>query len=113
MALFKKIELENGVIINYHRIASLDKITNISNTIEVCSYTNEFQREKEREYQNVQIKNNNGEELTENEKELLNKGINVYIETEFLQLPYDENMTIEDAYEYLKETEKFSGSRDI
>lgn len=113
MALQKEIELENGVVLNYHRITSLNKITNISNNIEISSYTNEYQREKEYEYQQVQLKNITGEELTEEEQQLLDNGINIFINTTFLQLPYDENQTIEEAYEYLKQTEKFSGSRDI
>ena len=29
MALQKEVELDNGVIVNYHRITSLNKITNI------------------------------------------------------------------------------------
>ena len=106
MALQKEIELENGVILNYHRITSLNKITNIANNIEVSSYTNEAHREKEREYQEAQIKSNQ-EELTEEEQALLDKGINVYIETDYIQLPYNENMTIEDAYNYLLTTEKY------
>ena len=40
MALKKEIELENGVMLNYHRIVSFNKITNISNVIEIASYTN-------------------------------------------------------------------------
>ena len=48
MALQKEIELENGVTLNYHRITSLNKITNISNNIEISSYTNEKQRLKEK-----------------------------------------------------------------
>ena len=63
MALQKQIELENGVVINYHRVTSLNKITNISNTIEVSSYTNERQREKEKIYQELQKRSANGEEL--------------------------------------------------
>ena len=39
MALKKEIELENGIIVNYHRIVSINKITNDCNIIEVASYT--------------------------------------------------------------------------
>lgn len=113
MALQKEIELENGVVLNYHRITSLNKITNIANNIEVSSYTNEAQREKEKEYQQVQIKNANSEELTEEEQQILDNGINVYIETDYIQLPYDETTTIEDAYEYLKTTEKYKKGKDV
>ena len=113
MALQKEIELENGVILNYHRITSINKITNISNDIEVSSYTNINQRQKEKEYQQVQIKNANNEELTEEEQVLLDKGINVFIETDYIQLPYDENMTIENAYDYLLTTDKYKNANEI
>lgn len=116
MALKKEIELDNGVALNYHRITTLTKTTNISNTIEVSSYTSAKQRQKEKEYQELQIKNANleeGESLTEEEQELLNKGINVYIQSNYFTLPYDENQTIEQAYEYLKTTEIFEGAEDV
>lgn len=113
MALQKQIELENGVILNYHRITSLNKITNISNTIEVSSYTNEKQREKEKMYQELQIKQANGEELTEGEQLQLNQGINVFIHTEYINLPYDENMTIENAYDFLKSLDEYVEAIDI
>lgn len=113
MALQKEIELDNGVILNYHRITSLNKITNISNNIEVSSYTSANQRQKEKEYQEAQIKNINGEELTEKEQELLNEGINVFIETDYISIPYDEDMTIEDVYEYLKTTDKYEDATDV
>ena len=48
MALKKEIELENGIILNYHRITSLNKVTNIMNRIEVNSYISESQRDKEK-----------------------------------------------------------------
>ena len=112
MALIKEIELENGVIINYHKITSFNKITNISNNIEVSSYTNKSQRKKEKRYQDLQKKKNNNEELTLEEEIELNKGINVFIYTTFYQLEYDQNQTIEDVYEYLKKTEMFMNAKD-
>lgn len=113
MALQKQIELENGVILNYHRITSLNKITNISNNIEISSYTNENQRLKEKAYQELQIKQINGEELTEEEKVQLEKGIDVFIYTEYINTPYDENMTIENAYDYLKTINTYTNSLNI
>ena len=41
MAFKKEIELENGIIVNYHRIVSINKITNSSNIIELASYISE------------------------------------------------------------------------
>lgn len=112
MALKKIIELENGVMLNYHRIVSFNKITNISNVIEIASYTNEKQRKKEEKYQEIQRKNANNEELSEEEKKLLKNGINVFIDTDMINIPYNEDMTIEKAYEYLKTTEKYSNAAD-
>lgn len=98
MALNKQIELENGIILNYHRIVSINKITNNCNIIEVASYTSENQREKEKEYYNS---------IDEN------KSINVFIETDYIQKEYSENETIEECYEYLKTLEKFKEAEDI
>ena len=113
MALKKEIELENGIVLNYHRITSLNKITNISNNIEVNSYISESQREKEKRYQELQKKNASGEELTPEEQEELNNGINVLVEADYISIPYDENMTIESAYEYLKTTEKYKNAENV
>lgn len=113
MALKEIIELENGVVLNYHRIVSLNKITNISNVIEVASYTNEKQREKEETYQKIQQKSvKDPISLTEEEKNILESGINVFINTDTLSIPYDEDMTIEKAYEYLKTTEKYENAEN-
>lgn len=97
MALLKKIELENGVITNYHRIVSINKITNNSVIIEVASYTSEEKRQEERDYYNS----------TEE-----NKSMNVFIDTTFLNKEYSENETIQDLYEYLKTTEKFKDAEN-
>lgn len=95
MALEKEIELENGIILNYHRIVSMNKITNNSTTIEVAGYTNKEKREIE---QNAIA---NGEPF------------NVYIETEYISKDYNEEETIEDAYDYLKTLDKFKEATDI
>ena len=98
MALKKQIELNNGIITNYHRIVSINKITNNCNIIEVASYISEQQREKEKEYYN----DADG-----------NKSMNIFIETNFIQKEYSENETIEDCYKYLKKTEDFKDATDI
>lgn len=112
MALEKNVELKNGVVMNYHRIASLNKITNISNNIEINSYISVDQREKEKTYQELQRKSAMEEKLTAEELEALEKGINVLVESGFVVIPYDEKMTIESAYAYLKTTEKFQDAED-
>lgn len=98
MAIQKQIELENGMILNYHRIVSLNKITNKENIIEVASYINEQQREKEKEYY----------ESTDVEKNM-----NVLIETTHVIKSYNKDETIEDSYSYLKATDTFKDAIDV
>ena len=113
MALQKQIEQENGIILNYHRIAVINKITNMVNVIEINSYINKEQREKEKEYQLLQKRNANGEALTSEEQSKLEKGINVLIKSDYIEMEYGENTNIKDAYEYLKTTEKYKDSVDL
>lgn len=98
MALQKKIELENGVIVNYHRIVSINKITNNQTIIEVGSYTLKEKRQEEIDYYNSKDEN---------------KSMNVFIDTTYITLEYDENKIIEDYYDYLKTTDKFKDAEDI
>ena len=98
MAIKKEIELENGIIVNYHRIVSINKITNNCNIIEVASYTSEKQRNKEKEYY----------KSTDEDKRM-----NVFIEAEYIQKEYSENETIEECYEYLKKIDKFKDAEDV
>ena len=98
MALKKEIELENGITTNYHRIVSINKITNNCNIIEVASYTSEKQRKKEKKYYNSTDEN---------------KSMNIFIETSFIQKEYSENETIEECYEYLKNSEQFKDAEDV
>jgi cell division FtsZ-interacting protein ZapD len=113
MALIKNIELENGLVLNYHRITSLNKLTNISNTLEISSYIDKKQRLKEKKYQQLQLKNiYHNEEITIEDLDQLNEGINVLVEADFIELPYDSDMTIQDAYKYLKTTDKYKNAQD-
>lgn len=98
MALQKEVELDNGVILNYHRIVSLNKITNQANIIEIASYANEKKREEEKTYY----------ESNDN-----NASMNVYIETTYINKSYDEDEKIEDAYSYLKTLEKYKNAENI
>lgn len=95
MALKKQVELDNGIILNYHRIVSINKITNHNTIIEIASYTSKEKREIE--------------------KEALSNGspFDVFINTIYLNKEYDELDTIENLYEYLKTTEEFKDAEDI
>ena len=100
MALKKEIELENGIILNYHRIASINKVTNNITVIEVASYINEIQRQKEQEA--LEKGQETGEAIP----------INVLIESTFINKEYIENETIKDLYEFLKTTEMFKDAEN-
>lgn len=98
MALQKKIELENGIVLNYHRIVSINKITNNSTIVEIASYISKEQREKE---------------IAHCQSEEEDKQVNVFIDTTYINIDYDENKNIQDLYNYLKTTEKFKDAEDI
>ncbi len=98
MALLKKIELENGIVTNYHRIVSLNSIVNNQNIIEVASYINQNKRKEEKEYYD-----SNDE----------NKSINVFINTKYYNVNYDENMSVKTAYNYLKSLDEFKDAEDV
>lgn len=98
MALKKQIELNNGIVLNYHRIVSINKITNNAIIIEVASYISENKRQEEIDYYN-------------STKE--NKKMNVFIDTTYVNKEYSENETIKDLYEYLKTTDKFKDAKDV
>ena len=95
MALLKTIELDSGIILNYHRIVTITKITNHSIVLEIAGYTSAEKREQEVQ----QFKN--GEEVT------------VYVDTTFMSVDYDEDTTIKDWYDYLKTTNKYLNAEDI
>ena len=94
MALIKEIELENGVKVNYHRIVSVNNVTNHASIIEVASYTSKEKREQE--------------------KEAFEKGkfIDAFKETKFIEKEYEEDLNVVSAYEYLKTLPEFSGCTD-
>lgn len=97
MALKKTIILNNGIPVNYHRVVSINKITNNCNIIEVASYISEEKRQEEIDYYNSTDEN---------------KSMNVFIDTNYINKEYDENETIQDVYDYLKTTEKFKDAED-
>lgn len=95
MALNKATKLENGVIVNYHRVTSLNIITNVQNMIEISCYTSEAKRKEE------QIALENGETS------------DVFVHTMLISTPYDQTVTVENVYDYLKTLPEFEGAEDI
>ena len=95
MALSKEIELPSGVAVRYHRVVSLNCITNVANLVEVASYTSAAKRAEERA--------------------ALESGapMDVFIETSVFEAPYDQTATIGSAYAYLKTLPEFEGAQDV
>lgn len=95
MGLSKMIALGSGVTINYHRIVGVNTITNVSNVIEVAGYTSRAKRAEE--------------------KAALESGepMNVYVDTSYIDVPYDQAMTINSAYAYIKELPEYEGATDV
>lgn len=92
MGLKKEITLGNGVSVNYHRIVSINNITNVCNIIEIASYTSKEKRQEEKD-------------AIENATEM-----NVFISTEYINKEYTENFNIEKGYNYLKTLEKYKNA---
>lgn len=97
MALKKDIILENGVIMTYHRIAEIQNTVNFNTTLVIYSYINQEQRNKEKK---LQI----------SPSRVLSS---LYRITDYVNLEYNDNLSITEAYEYLKTTDKYSGAEDI
>ena len=95
MALSKRITLANGVTTNYHRVVSVNAITNVQNIIEVASYTSKAKRVEEQEA------------LVAGEK------ADVFISTSILSAPYDQSMTVVLAYEWIKTLPEYEGATDV
>ncbi len=94
MALIKEITLENGVVVNYHRVVSVNNITNTNSIIEVASYTSKQKREEEKE----NLENGNS--------------MNIYVHTQYMNVDYRKELNVDSAYEYLKSLDMFSGCTD-
>lgn len=101
MALIKKTELDSGIIVNYHRIVSINKITNEKTLIEVASYTSEEKRNEEIEL--LEQSKLTGEAIP----------MNIFINTSYIEKEYNENITIKDCYEYLKTLDEFKNAKDV
>lgn len=82
----------------YHRINSLNIITNKCIIINTISYTSREKRLEEIEYEESNHKDING--------------IAVYREYNNYELPYDEEMNIKKAYSYLKILDDFKDAED-
>ena len=88
MGLLKPVRQSDGVTTNYHRILYMQSMINSHDSIAVLSYIDKESRDTE-----------GGE----------NKPYTAAI---VYEKDYEENMTIEKAYEYLKTLPEFEGATD-
>ena len=94
MAILKEIILDSGIPVNYHRIVSVNNITNQSSIIEIGSYVSKTKR------------------LEEKEKLANNESMNIFIHTKYINKEYTQNLNVVSAYDYIKTLEEFSGAVD-
>ena len=90
MALLKEIKQSDGVATSYHRILFVQTTVNRQNSIAVLSYVDSDSRESEKNSTMTQP----------------------YVKSITYETAYDENMTVEAAYEYLKARPEFEGATD-
>lgn len=90
MALFKQIKQSDGVTTSYHRILYVMTTINRQNSIAVLSYVDDESRQSEKSAE-----------------------MQPYHKSITYETPYDSNMTVESAYEYLKTLPQFEGATDV
>ena len=94
MAIIKQIELDSGIVVNYHRIVDAIIVVNNNITLEVASYINKSKREQEK-------------------KQIMNKETRtVFTNTQFFIMDYVPDFSVTDAYNHLKSLEQFKGCED-
>ena len=98
MALSKPITKPNGITLNYHRIAMVKIDTNQLVTILVHSYLATNARQYEKDY---------AAGLIEGDPTF------PYVDAQYFNCEYDENMSVKNAYEYLKTLPEFEGAEDV
>lgn len=101
MAIKKTITASNGVATEYHRVALVIIDVNQQNTILVHSYLSDTGRQVEKDYAAGKYNN-------------MDIGLVPfpYTDAEYIHAPYDGEMTVSIAYDYLKTLEKFEGAED-
>lgn len=94
MALIKSITLANGINVNYHRVVSVNNITNLESVIELASYTSKEKRQEEK----TALQNH--------------QSMNVFVNTKYISTTYTPSLNVNTAYSYLKTLEQFFGYID-
>ena len=98
MALKKKVRMPNGLELEYHRIALMSIDVNNQIMILRHSYLNEEARQYEKDYAVGKIE---GEPIFP------------YVDYEYMHMEYEDDMTVEKGYEWLKTLPQFEGAEDV
>lgn len=101
MAITKNETLPNGVPLSYYRIVSLTTVVNQQCTIEVAGYVSQESRDQE------QAALAQARETGEYPRS------DVFVETQYISVDYDPDMSVTKAYQLLKATEEFEGAEDV
>lgn len=116
MALMKTTASQIGVPLTYHRVTNINVFTNQNNVIFVLSYISEEERlkeieslEKAKKY-NERLENNIGDPNFDPGEPVIYQA--AFSEEQVFATPYDQYMTIDSAYEYLKTLPEFEGAED-
>ena len=96
MALSKPIKQNNGIVLSYHRIVDIRNVVNDKTYLDVVSYVDNEERIKE-----------------QNQPKYSPNRVEIYKVSAIFDLPYNDTLTIEEAYEHLKTLEVFEGSEDV
>ena len=94
MGISKDETLPNGVPIQYFRIVSLTCVVNQQSIIEVAGYVSQDEREKEQQADPEE-------------------GCDVFIDTRFISVDYDPDLSVNKAYELLKAMPDYEGAEDV
>lgn len=98
MALHKTtVDPNTGIPLAYHRISSVNLITNESMVIQVCSYISEMDRHREKQQFLAQP------EIAEP----------IFSTVYYYSCEYTDGMTCTQAYEYLKTLPEFADATDV
>lgn len=96
MALIKEIELSSGIPVRYHRVVSVNDITNVQTIVEVASYVSQAKREEEKM------------------GSAANEPMDVFINTSYFSAPCGVCPTVTRAYEWIKaNVEDFADAEDV
>lgn len=93
--------MPNGLTLEYHRIAMITNEINQRTTLLVESYISEESRQIEKDYANGKFNDNPDAFRLQ------------YTDSQYMQLEYDGEMTIEKAYEWLKTLPEYEGAEDV